>query len=148
PVTIAPAASSNGAGPEHWVDALKRRQDRLDERGSFRELRLALAWLEREDERRFRVLWRLVVCEPWIERTGATQRLLDRIVDTLALLIPGDIRVPAEQRRVTPKGGTGRWANGSAQTNRDAEMRRLRDQGVSGKEIARQFGVSPATVTR
>jgi hypothetical protein len=83
PVTIAPPGfSGKGSGAEHWVDAVKRRQDRLDERGSYRELRLALAWLERQDERRFRALWRLVVCEPWIERTAATQRWLDRIVDT------------------------------------------------------------------
>ena len=147
-VTIAPTRDVAGSA-RHWLDAIDDRRRELGRRGSYAELAAALRWLEQEHERRFRALWRLVVCEPWIERTAYTHAWLDRTVDMLALRLPATINVPAEYRR-TPAApaGRGRWANGAAQASRDMEIRVQLAAGQTAAALAAKYGVRERTIRR
>jgi hypothetical protein len=124
-------------------DPLFAAQARQDRRGSYRELRRALAWLEGIDGRRRRKLIQYICHDEGWALSNRTREWLDETVWLLQLAMPAQIRVPAPlragvgaqlEKRSLWRGRTN--AHASKRAVRDDKIRALYQSGASTAQLA------------
>lgn len=162
---VSPESESERPGEAMYVAAAAGRVSvgsSLWARGSFEEVARALDELPR-DERR--LVWRAYVSmsvTPKELPARDAERLVlafDRLRrHVLALISPGRVRVPYElrawrdderlQAAIKRRAGTGRWANGHAQGQRNTAIREAAAAGTGTTQLAREYGLSRKTVQR
>lgn len=114
--------------------------------GSYDDLEVQLLRLSLEKPAAYGFVLLFLIYDSPAIRTDRVQRVLDAACELLAQLMPKPIRVPAWATTDTNTPGRGRWANGHTQGQRNQEVRRLRDTGLSLTKIGQRVGLTKQRV--
>jgi hypothetical protein len=87
----------------------------------------------------------------FVEGTLVLRSNFDKAMAFLDQSMPAELKLPRFDPRADPTGqrrqpGKGRWANGSAQKERDAKIKAMKEEGHPVAMIAMRFGIARSTV--
>jgi len=132
-----------GGGPLPW-EPLRAEYRRA---GSYEALERVLASLALSHPTRHAQLMAIEVYGLTDRVSDAARAQMDETVEWVAARMPDPIRVPPWVRSERPE-ARGRWSNGWKRGQRNSEIRRLAEDGWTGRRLAREFGLSPGQVSR